>query len=234
MGADIIVFSAGAVAAVMNKLADDFSALTGNNVKITVGTVGQLLARATAGEVADVLFITAQGLEDLVRQGKVATEQTAEVGKTGVGVAVREGVKLPDISSAAAFRQTLLDAKSLVYADPASGATAGIYFVNVLDRLGISAAVKDKSTLLPGGKLVVECVAQGRADICIHQISEIIPVKGAIFVGPLPSELQKVTTYSGGVMNAAVNAVGGVAFLRFVTSPKALPIFKAMGFGRYI
>ena len=228
--ADITVFSAGAVSAVMAKLADDFSAQFGSNVKFTVGTVGQLQDRIAAGETADVVFVTAEALEELVKQGKVVAGTPVEVGKVGVGVAVREGAPLPDISTAAAFRQTLLDAKSLVYADPAKGASSGIYFATVLDKLGIADAVKDKSTLLPGG-FVVELVAEGKAEIGVHQITEIVPVHGVTLVGPLPPELQKVTTYSGGVMSAAVNRDGAAAFLRFVTSPEAAPSFKALGFG---
>lgn len=230
--AEITVLSAGAVQEVMGKLAAEFGEKSGRKVFLSVGTVGALTDRIAAGETADIVIVTAEAMADLVTQGKVAADSVTEVGKVGVGVAVREGAPMPDISTAAAFRRTLLNAKSLVYADPAKGASSGIYFASLLDRLGIADAVKDKITLLPGG-FVVELVAQGKAEIGIHQITEILPVKGVVLAGPLPAELQKVTTYSAGIMTSASSPEAAREFLRFVDSPEAAPRFQAAGFGRF-
>jgi molybdate transport system substrate-binding protein len=230
--AEVTVLSAGAVQDVIGKLAVDFRDRTGRSVTLSVGTVGALIDRVAAGETADIVIVTSQAMAELVNQGKVAPETVVEVGKVGVGVAIREGAPLPDILTADAFRQTLLAAKSLVYADPAKGASSGIYFATVLERLGIAAAVKDKTTLLPGG-FVVELVAQGKAEIGIHQITEILPVKGVVLAGPLPPELQKITAYSAAVMTGAANASAAGEFLRFVTGPEAAPSFTAAGFGRF-
>lgn len=228
----VTVLSAGAVQDVMGKLAGDFRDRTGTGVTLSVGTVGALTDRIAAGDTADIVIVTAQAMSELVRQGKVVPETVVEVGRVGVGVAIREGAPLPDISTAEAFRQTLLVAGSLVYADPAKGASSGIYFATVLDRLGIAEVVRGKTTLLPGG-FVVELVAQGKAEIGIHQITEILPVKGVVLAGPLPAELQKITTYSAGIMNQAVAAEAAAEFLRFVTGSEAAPSFKAAGFGRF-
>src|SRR3989475_2431656 len=114
-----------------------------------------------------------------------------------MGVGVREGAPRPDISTPEAFKQAVLAAKSLTYVDPAQGATSGIHFASVLQRLGIADAVKSKTTLVPGG-YPAELVAEGKVELVAHQISEILPVKGVTFVDPLPRELQKVTTYSAG------------------------------------
>ncbi|MDR3564194.1 MAG: substrate-binding domain-containing protein [Negativicutes bacterium] len=230
LAADLTVFSAGAVSAVMSQLADDFRTKTGHTISFTVGTVGQLKEKIEGGATADIVFVTPDTMEALVKQGKVISDTVVEVGKVGVGVAVREGTPLPDISNEDAFRQVLLNAKSLVYADPAKGASSGIYFATVLQRLGIADEIKDKTTLLPGG-FVLNLVAEGKAEIGVQQITEIIPVKGVALVGPLPPGLQKITTYSGAIMTANVNAGVAAEFLRFVTSKEAAPRFKAAGFG---
>jgi len=228
----VTVLSAGAVSDVMSKLATEFHDQTGRSITLSVGTVGALTDRIAAGESADIVIVTSQAMAELVKQGKVAPDSVVEVGRVGVGVAIREGDPVPDISTTESFKQTLLAAQSLVYADPAKGASSGIYFATVLDRLGIAAAVKDKSILLPGG-FVVELVAQGKAEIGIHQITEILPVKGVVLAGPLPPELQKVTTYSAGIMTAAADPGSAGEFLRFVTSKDAAPSFTAAGFGRF-
>ena len=90
----------------------------------------------------------------------------------------------------------------LVYVDPAQGATSGIHFKGVLERLGIADAVRAKTQLVAGG-YPAEKVASGEAEIVVHQISEIVPVKGVAMIGPLPAELQKVTVYSAGWPRAA-------------------------------
>src|SRR5207247_5074245 len=121
-----------------------------------------------------------------------------------------------------ALKQTLLAVKSFVYIDPARGGTSGIHFASVLQRLGIADAVKGKAVLWPGG-FAAEAVVSGQAELVVHQISEILPVKGVAHVGPLPRELQKVTTYSAGL--AAKSAVPDAA--RTFVAYLARPAFKA-------
>jgi len=101
-------------------------------------------------------------------------------------------------------------------------AASGIHFAGVLQRLGIADTVKDKTVLWPGG-LAAEALVKGQADLCVHQISEILPVKGVTLVGPLPRELQKVTTYSAALSSRAATPDVARAFIAFV----ARPSFKA-------
>jgi molybdate transport system substrate-binding protein len=141
---------------------------------------------------------------------------------------VREGAPRPDIATPEALKQTLLAAKSLVYVDPARGATSGIHFASVLQRLGIADTVKSKTILIPTG-FAAEVVARGEAEIRVHQISEILPVKGVTLVGPLPRELQKVTIYSGGLAAKAAQPEAARAFLAFLTRPAFKPKLAAAG-----
>jgi molybdate transport system substrate-binding protein len=226
--AEIKVLSAGAVRAVVVEVAHVFANDTGHSLKGAFGTVGVVRGKLEAGEPVDVVIATDAAIDEMVRQGFVVAGTRTDIARAGVGVGVREGTARPDISTPEALKQTLLAAKSIVYVDPAQGATSGIHFASVLRRLGIADQVKDKSILWPGG-YAAEAVQQGQAEIVVHQISEILPVKGVTLVGPLPGELQKVTVYSAGLATKASAPEAARAFIAFLTSPPIKAKFAAAG-----
>jgi molybdate transport system substrate-binding protein len=226
--AEIKVLSAGAVKNIVTELAEAFRQETGHTVVLSSGTAGGIREKVTAGDPSDVVIVTDTVLQQLGAAGLIVADTRADLARTGIGVAVREGAPRPDISTTETFKQAILGAKSIVYVDPASGATSGIYFAGVLQRLGIAEAVKDKTVLWPGG-FAAEAVAKGQADLCVHQISEILPVKGVTLVGPLPRELQKVTTYSAAVSTRAATPATARAFIAFVTRPSFKAKFAASG-----
>src|SRR5215470_12936078 len=225
--AEIKVLSAGAVKAVVVDVSDAFEKETGHKLSASFGTVGVTRQRLAA-EPADVVIMTDVAIDEAMRQGSVVAGTRNDIARAGVGVGVREGAPKPDISTPEAFKQTLLAAKSLVYVDPAQGATSGIHFASVLQRLGIADAVKAKTQLVAGG-YPAEKVASGEAEIVVHQISEIVPVKGVVLVGPLPGDLQKVTVYSAGLASRSASPAAGRAFIVFLTRPAFRPKFAAAG-----
>jgi molybdate transport system substrate-binding protein len=226
--ADLKVFSAGAVRAIVTDLAEDFRRETGHTVTLSFGTVGVTRQKLASGEPVDVVIMTDVAVDDVAKQGTVVPGTRTDIARTGMGVGVREGAAKPDISTSEAFKATLLRAKSLVYVDPAQGATSGIHFASVLDRLGIAEAVKGKSQLVPGG-YPAEKVASGEAELVVHQISEIVPVKGVVLVGPLPADLQKVTVYSAGLAARSASPEAARAFIAFITRPAFKAKFAAAG-----
>jgi molybdate transport system substrate-binding protein len=226
--AEIKVLSAGAVKDIVTELAEAFRQETGHTVVLSTGTAGGIRQKVTAGDPSDVVIVSDTVLQQLAAAGLVVADSQVDLARTGIGVAVREGAPKPDISATETFKQAILGAKSIVYVDPASGATSGIYFAGVLQRLGIADAVKDKTVLWPGG-FAAEAVAKGQADLCVHQISEILPVKGVTLVGPLPRDLQKITTYSAAVSARAATPATARAFIAFVTRPSFKPKFAASG-----
>ena len=226
--AELHVLSAGAVRSIVTDLAAAFEKETGHTVKLTFGTVGVIKSKLASADPADVAIMTDTALDEMTRQGVVRQGTWAMVGRTGIGVGVRDGAPKPDIGSPEAFKQALLSAKSLTYVDPAAGATSGIHFAGVLKQLGIADAVKSKTTLVPGG-YPAELVAKGEAEMVVHQISEIVPVKGVTLVGPLPKELQKVTVYSAGVAVAAASRPAAAAFVAFLARPDFKPKLAAAG-----
>jgi len=222
------VLSAGAVRSVVSAVSEPFAKETGNTVKGTFGTMGVVRQKLAAGEPADVIIASDVVLDELAKQGAVVAGTRADIARTGVGVGVKEGAPRPDISTVEAFKQTLLAAKSLVYVDPAQGATSGIHFASVLQRLGIAEAVKGKTLLWPGG-YAAEAVADGRAEVVVHQISEILPVKGVTLVGPLPKDLQKVTIYSAGLAAKAASPEAARALIAYLVSAPIKAQFAAAG-----
>jgi molybdate transport system substrate-binding protein len=221
--AELKVMSAGAMKAMVTELGGDFTRETGHTLALTTGTVGQLRDKLLAGEAADVVVMSDTAIDQLIGQGHLVRGSRVDIARTGIGVAVRDGAPKPNISTPEALKQALLSAKSIAYVDPASGATSGIYFASVLQRLGIADAVKSKTVLRQGGGYVAELVARGEAELAVHQISEIIPVKGATLVGPLPRDLQKVTVYSAALPTRAAATEPAKALVEFL----ARPAFKA-------
>jgi molybdate transport system substrate-binding protein len=225
---DLKVFSAGAVRAIVTELSEAFRRETGQGVALSFGTVGVTRGKLGSGEPVDVVIMTDVAVDDVIRQGAVVAGSRTDIARTGMGVGVREGAPRPDISTPEAFKATLLAAKSLVYVDPAQGATSGIHFKSVLERLGIADAVRAKSQLVPGG-YPAEKVASGEAELVVHQISEIVPVKGVVMVGPLPADLQKVTVYSAGLAARSAHPDAARAFVAFLTRPAFKAKFAAAG-----
>ena len=225
--AEIKVLSAGAVRAIVTELAQAFEKDTGHTVTLAFGTVG-VTRKRLAEEPADVVIMTDVAIDESSAQGAVVAGSRNDIARTGMGVGVREGAPRPDISTPDAFKQALLAARSLTYVDPAQGATSGIHFAGLLQKFGIADAVKPKTTLVPGG-YPAELVAKGEVEMVVHQISEIVPVRGVTLVGPLPKDVQKVTTYSAGIAKKAATPETARAFVAFLTSPAMKPKFVAAG-----
>jgi len=219
-GAEIKVLTAGAFKQVLLALLPDFERASGHKVTVANDTVGALTKRIAGGEVFDLAVLTPKAVDDLAKEGKFVAGSRASLARVGVGVVVKDGTPKPDISSVAAFKQALLAAKSVAYIDPAAGGSSGIYVAGLLDQLGIAGEVKPKAKLIPGGA-VAEHVAKGEAELGIHQISEILPVKGVTLVGPLPAEIQNYTVYAAGISAHAKESDAAKALLKTLTSPAA-------------
>jgi molybdate transport system substrate-binding protein len=227
-GAEIKVLTAGAFKQVLLALVPDFERTSGHKVTVENDTVGALTKRIAGGEAFDLAVLTPKAVDDLAKEGKFAAGSRANLARVGVGVVVKDGTPKPDISSVAAFKQALLAAKSVAYIDPAAGGSSGIYVAGLLDKLGIAAEVKPKAKLIPGGA-VAEHVAKGEAELGIHQISEILPVKGVTLVGPLPAEIQNYTVYAAGVGAHAKESDAAKALLKALSGPAAAEVLKSKG-----
>ena len=226
--AEIKVLTAGAYKQVVLALQPAFEKETGHKLIVDNGTVGQLVKRIDDGEAFDVVVVSPGAIDDLIKKGKVAAGSQVVLARVGVGVMVKDGTPKPDISSVDAFKKSLLAAKSVAYIDPASGGSSGIYLDGLFKKMGIADQLKPKAKLINGG-YVAEHIAKGEAEIGIHQISEILPVKGVTLVGPLPAEIQNYTTYAAGVGGSSKASEPANALIKALSGPAAEQVLKSKG-----
>jgi molybdate transport system substrate-binding protein len=227
--AEIKVLSSTALKAAMEELAPQFERATEYKLAITYGPSAGLKPRIEAGEPFDLALITPASIDELIKQGRIEPGSRYNIGRTGIGVAIRAGAPRPDIGTTAAFRRALLDAKSITYGDPARGGLSSVYFIGLLERLGIADQIKVKARLGTASE-GVRPVATGEAELGIGQASEIPLVPGVELLGPFPAELQSYTEVTAGVAAHAKEAGGAKALIKFLTAPAAATVFKAKGF----
>jgi len=184
-----------------------------------------LLDRLRAHEAADIAILTAQGIEDLTIEGIIRPGSRTDLALSRVGLAVKAGAAKPDISSVAAFRAALLDARFIAYCRIGA---SGIYFAALIQRLGIAAEVNAKAVIVASG-FTAERAASGEAELAVQQISELMVVPGIEVVGPLPPEVQSAATFSAGLVMASDRPEAAGAVLRFLSSPQAAPILRHTG-----
>ena len=225
--ADLKLLTAGAFKPVALELVPEFEKRTGHKVTIENDTAGNLGKRVGAGEYFDVVVIPPLVLGPYL--GNRVVESSAKaLARAGIGVAVKQGAPVPDISTVDAWKKSLLAARAIAYTDPASGGSAGIYLANLFEKMGIAAQLKPKTVLVKGG-YSAEKVVTGEAEIAMQPTSELLAVPGAMVVGPIPLEVQHYLPYSGGVSVASRNRAAADELLLMLADPKNLPILKKKG-----
>jgi molybdate transport system substrate-binding protein len=225
---ELKVLTAGAFKSSVLALTPEYEKASGNKLVIDNETVGALVKRVEAGETFDVIVLSPEAIDALTLKGKVAPSSRTDLARVGVGVMVKEGAPKPDISTVDAFKNAVLDAKSVSFINPASGGSSGIYVAKLLERLGIADQVKPKEKLKDGG-YVADLIASGESELGIHQISEIIPHKGVTLVGPLPAQIQNYTVYAAGIGPGTKYPDAAKAVIATFSGPSAQALFKSKG-----
>ena len=228
MSTKIKVMSAGAVEAMVRALGAEFESASGCTIEFVINTAGSLRDRIKNGEAADLVILPPAAL-DAIGAGMFVPGSRTDLGRTVTGVTVRDGAPVPDISTPEAFKQALLKARSVAYTDPKAGGSSGTFFAGLLGKLGIAEAVNKKAVLGKRGVEVARSVADGRAEIGTTFISEILTVKGARLVGPLPGELHNVNTYTGAVLARSASQDAALALLRAFANPATAARWTSAG-----
>jgi molybdate transport system substrate-binding protein len=228
--ADLHVMSSGGFTAAYKLLGPKFAASTGNTLDTALGpSMGKspeaIPNRLQRGEPADVVIMVGYALDDLIKQGKVIPDSRVELADSRIGMVVRDGAPKPDIGSEAALKETLLHARSIAYSDSASG----VYIERELfKRLGIEEQVKAKAKMIP--KIpVASVVATGDYEVGFQQVSELLPVKGAAYVGKIPESMQSVTRFAAGIPVGAQHPKEAKALLDYLASPAVQPEVTSTG-----
>jgi len=219
---EIKVVTSGAFTAAYLELVPQFERATGHTVVTAFGpSMGSspdaIPNRLRRGDAIDVVILAASALDGLIADGKVVRGSRVDLVRSSIGMAVRSGAPKPDISTLEAFTKTLMGARSIAFSSSASGV---YFFSELFPRLGITDAIRAKSRMVdsgPAGALV----ARGEAEIAFQQISELLPVAGIDYVGPLPKEAQRVTVFAAGIAVGARASAAAKALLEFLASPAA-------------
>jgi len=184
-----------------------------------------IMKRMKAGEDVDLVVGPAGLIDELTRFGRIVSGSRVDLAKSGVGVAVRKGAPRPDISSGEALKRALLSAKSVSY----SSGPSGVYLAGLFERWGVAEQLKPKIRQTPPGVAVGEVVARGEAEIGFQQVSELLPISGIDYIGPLPKDIQQVTVFSGGIHAASKEPDAARELLKFLTAPAAAPVIRKKG-----
>ncbi len=230
LGKDVQVMTSGAFTQACIDLSPEFERKTSIKVMTAFGpsmgnTPEAIPARMERGEPVDVIILASSALDDLIKRGKVRSDSRVDLVRSAIGMVVRAGTPKPDIGSVDALKRTLLEASSISYSDSASG----VYIATELfERLGIADQVRSKSKKIEG-EPVAAVVARGDSQIGFQQVSELLPVRGVDYLGPLPPEVQKVTVFSAGIAVGAKHLDAARALIEFFRSPAAVPTIKRTG-----
>jgi len=226
---DCIVMTSGAFAAAYLELAPGFERATKNTLVTAATSMGTgeqaIRARVARGEAVDVVIVDADALDDMVRNGLIVASSRVALARSGIGIAVRAGARKPDISSVDALKRALLAATSVAY----SASVSGDYLVKeVFPRLGIADQMKAKGRRIERER-VGAVVARGEAEIGFQQLSELLPIQGIEVVGPLPSDVQRITTFSAGIAVRAQHPETAKALIDFLASRAASDVVARSG-----
>ncbi|RZL56242.1 MAG: ABC transporter substrate-binding protein [Variovorax sp.] len=227
---EIHVMTSGGFTAAYNDLRPDFEKRTGHTVRTaygaSMGNAGDSIpSRLGRGEPADVVILARSALDALVADGKVVAGSQVDLVRSPIGFAVRKGAPRPDIGTVDALKRTLLAAPSIAYSASASGT---YYETEMLKTLGIEEQVKPKSRRILSER-VGTVVARGDAALGLQQVSELLPIEGIDYIGPLPAEVQRVTVFSAGVATASRQPAAARELIRYLGSPAAAPTIAKTG-----
>lgn len=184
-----------------------------------------LLARIARGETADVAILTRGAIDGLIEQGRFAPGSRADVAVSCIGAAVKAGEPHPAISTVDAFRSALLGARSLAYSRTG---ISGIYIAGLLERMALAQAVNARAHVLDGG-LTATLLVDGRCDLAIQQVSELLAVPGIEVIGHLPEGVQSATVFAAGRFALSKFPVAADRLIRCLVAPELRPVFEARG-----
>ena len=200
------------------KIVSHFGASLGNAPDAIPG-------RLARGEKFDIIILADSALDGFIAQGQAVPGSRVDLGRSLIGASVKKGTPKPDISTVAALRQTLLNARSVAYSASASGTYLS---TELFQRLGVADAMKDKAKKIMSER-VGAVVARGDAELGFQQVSELLPFTELDFLGALPDEVQQKVFFSAGILREAPNPEGARRFIRFLASPAAVGVIRSTG-----
>ena len=219
------VFTTRAIRTVLDRVGPEFERTSGTRLDITTDIAAPMVRAVRSGEPFDVLVAAPDQMDALVKDGLIIAETRTDLARSGIGVAVRSGARIPDVSSVAAFKRTLLNAKSIAYLKEGQ---SGVYLARLLGDLSIAAAIERK-VVRPEKDIVSQLVAQGDVEVGMVVVTQIVTTPGVTLAGPLPDEIQSYVVFSAGVSARSRNVRAATDLLAFLTAPSARAVMRAQG-----
>jgi molybdate transport system substrate-binding protein len=223
--AEINVLSSNAIRQAYLELVPQFEKSSGHTVRTIWAGTNDIVKRIAAGETYDLIIMSADALEKLVKDGTIMAGTRVNLVKSGVGVAVKAGAPKPDLSSGDAVKKALIAAKSVGY----SSGPSGVYLQSMFAKMGIADELKIKSKQTQPGTPVANIIRSGEAELGFQQVSELVHEKGIDYIGPLPADIQHLSLFAGGVHKAAKQPDAAKALTKFLTDPSIAPVIKKHG-----
>lgn len=223
--AEIKILAPRAIWTILNVAGPEFEHATGHKLNVSVDLAAVVVRRVNAGEAFDLAVAAPAQIDGLVKDGKLLADTRTNVSRSGIGVEVRKGAPKPDISTVEAFKRAMLDAKSIGYLKTG---VSGQMVAAMLERVQLAEAIKSKVTM-PETDIVSEMVAEGKIEIGMVNIAQVLTTPGVDLVGPLPPELQSYIVFSAGVSANSKAPDAARDLLKFLKSPAALAVMKAQG-----
>lgn len=211
--------------AAVRELCSQFAQRTGAAVDLQFDVNPEVVRRGVAGEAFDVAVGNPSTIEQLIAAGKVVAGSMVAIGRSGLGVGIRAGAARPEIAGVDGFKRTLLAAGAVAF--PAHGAS-GLYFVSLIDRLGIAGQMRDKLRPMPAEDCV-EVVARGEADLVVVVATRMVGVAGIDVIGPIPEALQTNIEFAAGLSATTAQPESARALIAFLGAPAAAGILTANG-----
>ena len=219
---EIKVMLSAAFKEAYRELTPQFERATGHKISTAWVPSVKMMERLKGGEAVDLVILSSASLDELVKAGIVS--QRFDIAKSGVGVAVRTGAPKPDISSGEAVKRAVLAAKGIAY----STGPSGLYLVKLFERMGIADQIRSKVKQVQG-EPAGAVAARGEAELAFQQVSELLPVAGIELVGPLPPDIQEITTFAAGLHARSKEAQAARALVDFFKAPAAAPVIRKKG-----
>jgi molybdate transport system substrate-binding protein len=219
------ILSTLAVKKVLDELTPQFRLPDGQSFDISIDPTVLVVRRIKAGERGDVAILTTAGIDELTEVGILSGKGRRNLCVSEIGIAVKAGTPKPDISTAAAVCQLLLDVPTLAYS---KAGASGIFFADLIERLGIADAVNNKATIIPAG-FTAALAANGKVAIAIQQISELMAVPGVDILGALPDDINERLRFPGAMFADASNPALAAEFIKFLQQPKCAEVYRRAG-----
>jgi molybdate transport system substrate-binding protein len=228
---ELKLLSTTAMKTSLDELAPGFERTTDCRLTFTFGPSARIAKLVADGEPHDVAIVTGEGIEELIRQGKIVAGSHTDLARSAMALAVQKGAPRPDISTVEKFKAAMLAARSLGMSNPVGGGQSGANLARIFERLGIAEAMKGKTTYGPGGPagLIGNFLLRKEVEIGIQQLPELMAVPGIDIVGPLPDGIQSKTVFSAGLSTTARSPDAGKALIAYLATPAAAKVMRDKG-----